>query len=108
MAQLLTARAYPGDLAGSGRGRGRPLIPMRESPGFWQRFSIAAGSHWWLDQFQDDAVFGLVAALTVVADDLDDLVEQGRVLAGPGATDPVLDVRTVRWMAGEQKLPQPL
>jgi hypothetical protein len=40
----------------------------------------------WLDQFQEDAVLAFGAAWTVVANDVDDLVELGRSLpaAGPG------------------------
>jgi hypothetical protein len=58
----------------------------------------------YLDQLQEDAVFGLVTAWAVVADDFDEIVEQGRTLAAPRAADPGLDIRTVRRMAGEEPL----
>jgi len=48
-----------------------------------------------LDQLHENAVFGLVAAWTVVAEDFDDFVEQGRTHPAPRVDDPGLDGRTV-------------
>lgn len=60
-----------------------------------------------LGQLEDDAVLGFAAAWAVVVDDLYDHVEQRLPLATLRVADPGLDVRAVRWVAGEEDLLQP-
>ena len=55
------------------------------------------------EQLQMDAVSGLVAIGAVIADDVDDLIEQRWTFATLRADNLGLDSRTVRRVAGEEK-----